>query len=119
MYIAEENLQATEEDFRKALELLKYVEYSEESRMKIWCAAILRDNWSDYDENALLDTMQGMIFFRLVDLCYLLDGDINTFLPPLEHLLNAPELESIKNDPKFQYLLRYGYEHTRETYVGQ
>lgn len=55
--------------------------------------------------------MQNMIFFKLIDLCHFLDGDLDTFLPPMEYLVAAPELERIKNDQKFLYLLKFGYEH--------
>lgn len=119
LYISEENSQANEEDFRKALELLRFVEFREESRIKIWCAAILRDSWSDYDVNQPLDTMQNLIFFKLIDLCFLLDRDLETFLPPIEYLLNAPELAELKHDSQFHFLIKFGYEHILEAYSGR
>ncbi|XP_063701326.1 nuclear pore complex protein Nup133 [Culicoides brevitarsis] len=115
LYISDENV-GSEEDFRKALELLQYVEDPVEVQSKIWCAAILRDDWEDYSPDEPLEKIQNMTFFKLIDLCYLLDGDLNQFLPPLQVFLNAPELASISDSKKFQYLIKLGYEHVLETY---
>ena len=106
----------SEEDFRKALELLQFVENPMECQIKIWCAAILKDNWEDYEPDAPLEKIQNMTFFKLIDLCYLLDGDLNTFLPPLECFLSAPELANITESKNFQYLIKFGYEHMKEAY---
>lgn len=119
LYIAEENENATEDDYRKALELLEYVEDPFEYRHKIWCAAILKDDWLKYDMNAPLDRMQEMLFFKLVDLCYLLDRDISNFLPPLDSFLTAPELRDLTTDKSFLYLIKLGYEHIYESCNGK
>lgn len=63
---------ATEYDYRKALELLMYVDDSIDVRHKIWCSAILRDNWTSYNANAPLDELQNMMLFKLIDLCFML-----------------------------------------------
>lgn len=60
--------------------------------------------------------MQHLLFFKLIDLCYLLDGDLDAFLPSYTYLIDAPELEHLKNDQKFQFLLKFGYEHVHEVY---
>ena len=72
LFIAEENETANEFDFRKALELLNYLEDPFEARHKIWCAAILRDNWSQYDTNTAVDYIQNLLFFKLIELCHLM-----------------------------------------------
>lgn len=79
----------------------------------------MKDSWSGYDVNQPLETMQNLIFFKLIDLCFLLDHDLESFLPPIEYLLNAPELEKIKNDQQFQFLIKFGYEHIFEAYSGR
>lgn len=61
---------ATEAEYRNALELLAYVDDVGEVRHKIWCAAILRDDWSSYNINAPQEDLQNMLFFKLVDLCF-------------------------------------------------
>lgn len=72
LYISEENSSANEYDFRKSLDLLNYVEDPFEVRHKIWCAAILKDTWKGYDMNSPLEVMENMMFFKLIDLCYLM-----------------------------------------------
>jgi nuclear pore complex protein Nup133 len=78
LYVSPENAEATEVEFRKALELLSYVdpEDVDDVKHKIWCAAILRDTWSDYNADAASDVMQDMLFFKLIDLCHFL-GEFN------------------------------------------
>lgn len=61
---------ANEADYRRALELLAFVEDAVEVRHKIWCAAILRDDWTTYNINAPQENLQNMLFFKLVDLCF-------------------------------------------------
>lgn len=79
LLIAEENEMANEADYRKALELLVYVEDAIDVRHKIWCSAILRDNWSTYNINSPQEDLQSMMFFKLIDLCFfmgeLISGD--------------------------------------------
>ncbi|XP_035903262.1 nuclear pore complex protein Nup133 [Anopheles stephensi] len=117
LYIAEEYSQSSEKEFHYALSLLPFVEDPIEIRHRIWCAAILRDSWEEYNKNAPLDSMQNMLFFRLIDLCYISDaGELENFLPPLESFLNAPELGELTQSKSFQYLMKLGYEHINESY---
>ncbi|XP_040171199.1 nuclear pore complex protein Nup133 [Anopheles arabiensis] len=117
LYIADEYSKSSEKEFRYALSLLPYVEDPIEVRHRIWCAAVLRDSWEEYNKNAPLDSMQNMLFFRLIDLCYISDaGELENFLPPLESFLNAPELGDLTQSKSFQYLMKLGYEHINESY---
>lgn len=68
--IAEENEQASEYDFQKALALLPFVEDKDDVKHKIWCNAVLRDRWDSYNINSPQDTIQQLMFFKLVDLCF-------------------------------------------------
>lgn len=115
LYISEEYTTATEVEFRKALELLAYIDDSLEYRNRIWYAAIKRDNWQSSNTDAL-DTIHGTLFYKLVELCYMLDNDIDSLLPPVDTFLTSPELEDFLADKSFQYLLKLAYEHFRETF---
>ncbi|XP_021913246.1 nuclear pore complex protein Nup133 [Zootermopsis nevadensis] len=118
LYVCDENSTATEYDFKKALELLAFIEDEferSELRHKVWCQAVLRDNWTDANSNSPLEVIQGMTFFRLADLMAFMGCSPDEVLPPLERMLEAQELGSLKDNSSFQYLLKVGYEHVRRT----
>lgn len=116
LYISEEYTTANEIEFRKALELVVFVEDSLEMRNKIWSAAIKRDNWLNVNMDAPLDKVSETLFFKLVDLCYMLDGEVASVLPPVDAFLTSPDLEHLTREKSFQYLLKLAYEHIRETF---
>lgn len=70
--IAGENVDATEEDYQNALYLSKYVEDPIHTKHRIWCSALLRDDWQNYNVNAPLETLQNYMFYKLVELCMVL-----------------------------------------------
>lgn len=115
LYISEEYTKATETDFRKALELLIYSDDSLEFRNKIWCASIKRDDWLNVNMDAPLDKINETLFYKLIELCYMLDGEILN-LPPVDTFLNSPDLADLLSHSSFQYLLKLAYEHIRESF---
>lgn len=116
LYISEEYTKASEVEFRKALELLIYVEDSLEYRNKIWCASIKRDNWLNVNMDAPMDKIHETFFYKLVELCFMLDSEIDNILPPVDIFLNSPELGDLLREKSFQYLLKLAYEHIRENF---
>ncbi len=64
---------------------------------------------------APLEKMQELLFFKLIDLCYLLEHDLS-FLPPIDSFLTASELLHLSNEKSFQYLLKLGFEHIYQSY---
>lgn len=72
LFIVEENEDANEYYYQKALALLPFVEDAVETKHKIWCSAILRDKWDSYNINAPQETLQQLTFFKLIDLCFLM-----------------------------------------------
>lgn len=110
LLVAEENEAGNEEDFRRALELLPFVEDALEVRHKIWCAAILKDSWTALDLSTPDKSLQKLTFFKLVECCYLLDGHVRDLVPPAQTFLKAPELGRLVEDKSFQFMLKYGYE---------
>nr|CAD7434086.1 unnamed protein product [Timema monikensis] len=120
--ICDDNQSANEYDFKKALDLLKYVPDDldrSELGHQIWCKSILRDDWTNADVNSPIDTVQKTIFFKIVDLIGVMEESVEEFLPPLDRLLEAEELGSIKDNSTFQYLLRVGYEHIHRTLIDK
>lgn len=70
MYICDENVLANELDFKKALDLLNYVEDLEERdsrRLRIWAKAILRDAWTTFDTDNVLSSISSTIFFKIIE----------------------------------------------------
>ncbi|KAH8382783.1 hypothetical protein KR009_005236 [Drosophila setifemur] len=116
MYIAEENDTATETEFRKALELLSYVEQPYDIRHRIWCAAIKRDNWTDYDPNNGVEYMHKLLFFKIIEISQLMDPEDDNFLPPMEDFLESVELGELPQQKSFQYLLKLTYEYVADMF---
>ncbi|KAH8330617.1 hypothetical protein KR067_005786 [Drosophila pandora] len=116
MFIAEENDTATETEFRKALELLNYVEQPYDMRHKIWCAAIKRDNWTDYDPNNGVEYMHKLLFFKIIEISQVMGQEADSFLPPMEDFLESVELGDLPLQKPFQYLLKLTYEYVAEMY---
>lgn len=75
LYICTEYKDAGEVEFKKALELLQYInneELREELNLKIWRSAILRDSWNLGNVDAPLEILQHTLFFKVVDLAVVL-----------------------------------------------
>ncbi|XP_022210631.2 nuclear pore complex protein Nup133 [Drosophila obscura] len=116
LYIAEENESATEVEFGKALELLSFVEQPYDLRHKIWCAAIRRDNWIDYDPNNAVEYMQKLMFFKIIEISELMGQENDNFLPPMEEFLESTELDDMPQNKSFQYLLKLTYEYVADMF---
>ncbi|XP_072031616.1 nuclear pore complex protein Nup133-like [Amphiura filiformis] len=114
LYISDSNVNANEYDFKKALDLLQYLPQDDPSYrslvMKIWCRAILRDDWSEVQGVDPLDRYQDSIFFRTVEKAYNEGLNLQLYLPGVEELLSCGELQELSDNASFQYLLRAGYE---------
>lgn len=116
LYISDEYTTATEVEFRKALELLTYVDDTLEYRNKIWSASIKRDNWLNVNMDAPLDKINETLFYKLVELCFMLDSEVDGVLPPIDTFLTSPDLGDLLSNKSFQYLLKLAYEHIRESF---
>lgn len=116
LYISDEYTTATEVEFRKAIELLVYSDDELELRNKIWCASIKRDDWLNVNMDSPLDMINDTLFFKLVELCYTLDGEVESCLPPIDVFLTSPELDDLLHEKSFQYLLKLAYEHILDNF---
>jgi len=114
MYIGEENIDADHIDFKKALDLLSFVDVDDFEKSKIslhiWSKSILRNTWTDIDRDNPIESIRDTIFFRLVEFAFMQGADLSTYLPKPEMILGSEELHGLKNDQNFQYLLQTGYE---------
>lgn len=70
MYTCEENTSANEYDFKKALDLLDFVEQEDEKaslKLRIWARVARRDKWDIVTKNPE-QQVQETLFFKLMDL---------------------------------------------------
>lgn len=116
MYVSNDNVDANEYDFMKALELLDFISdipTALKLRMHVWCQAMLRDQWDNLDTDRPLEAMKELLFFRIAELAFSQNVDLNKFLPAVEDLLGMPELLDMRENQNVEFMLRAGYEHIR------
>lgn len=116
LYISEDYTTSTEIEFRKALELLSFVDDAIDYRNKIWIAVIKKDDWININMDEPIDKISETFFYKLIELCYILDSDLETFVPPIDTFLTSMELEDLLNEKSFVYLIKLAYEHIHETF---
>ena len=76
--------------------------------LHICCCSILRDTWTDIDKDNPLESVKDTVFFRLVEFAFMQGADLATFLPRPEMILECEELDQLRGDQNFQYLLQTG-----------
>ncbi|XP_036140660.1 nuclear pore complex protein Nup133 isoform X2 [Monomorium pharaonis] len=72
LYTSSDNVIANEYDFKKALDLLDYMEHEEDKsslRLQIWARAARRNQWDNVEKNPE-QQVQETLFFKLMDLTY-------------------------------------------------
>ncbi|XP_073076070.1 nuclear pore complex protein Nup133 isoform X1 [Manis javanica] len=117
LYICEENRRASEYDFKKALDLLEYIDEEEDVdindlKLEILCKALQRDNWSSSDgKDDPIEVSKDSIFVKILQKL-LKDGiQLNEYLPEVKDLLQADQLGSLKSNPYFEFVLKANYEY--------
>ncbi|KAJ8925587.1 hypothetical protein NQ315_009427 [Exocentrus adspersus] len=114
LYICNEYTDAGELEFKKALDILTFIEdedQREELHLKIWRSAILRDSWNYKNLDAPLETLQSTLFFRLVDLSIALGANPQDLLPPLDTLIDDQSMQHLQDNKNFLFLIKTGYDH--------
>lgn len=116
MYIGDENIQGDHIDFKKALDLLDFVNVVDEEemnslRLHIWSKAILKDSWVDLDVDNPLEAVKETVCFKLIEFCYIQGADLSTLVPSVEEILSSDELSTLAKNRNFQFLLQTGFEH--------
>uniref|UniRef100_H2YKM4 Uncharacterized protein n=1 Tax=Ciona savignyi TaxID=51511 RepID=H2YKM4_CIOSA len=124
LYIGDGNQQSNEVDFKKAFELLQYLDAEdgnemevdiEEWKMLIWCKMILKDGWNDIDTSSdPFDTYSHTVLFRTIQLAQS-SGLLSELLPDVVQLMNRPELSDLIKSSKFEFLLRATFERIHRT----
>lgn len=117
LYVCDDNRQANEYDFKKALDLLEYL-HEEDAvdvdalKCEILGKALRRDDWSSADGNDdPLEAAKESVFVKIL-LKLVQEGvRLQTYLPDVKELLELDELSSLKAKPYFEFMLRANYEH--------
>ncbi|XP_074521578.1 nuclear pore complex protein Nup133 isoform X1 [Halichoeres trimaculatus] len=117
LYICDDNRRANEYDFKKALDLLEYIEEEDDVdlellKCEIFGKALKRDDWSSADgTDDPLEAAKDSIFVKIL-LKLIQEGvPLQTYLPEVKDLLDLEELSSLKSKPYFEFVLRANYEH--------
>ncbi|XP_077005521.1 nuclear pore complex protein Nup133 [Tamandua tetradactyla] len=117
LYICEENRRANEYDFKKALDLLEYIDEEEDVnindlKLEILCKALQRDNWSSSDgKDDPIEVSKDSIFVKILQKL-LKDGiQLSEYLPEVKDLLQADHLGSLKSNLYFEFVLKANYEY--------
>ncbi|KAK7161188.1 hypothetical protein R3I94_004004 [Phoxinus phoxinus] len=120
LYICDENRGANEYDFKKALDLLEYLEEKDAVdidalKREIFSKALKKDwkeSWSSSDDNDdPLEAARDSTFIRILQKLIQEGVSLQSYLPDVKDLLQEDELESLKSKPYFEFLLRANYEH--------
>ncbi|XP_006902128.1 PREDICTED: nuclear pore complex protein Nup133 [Elephantulus edwardii] len=117
LYICEENRRTNEYDFKKALDLLEYIDEEEDVnindlKLEILCKALQRDNWSSSDgKDDPIELSKDSIFVKILQKL-LKDGvRLSEYLPEVKDLVQADQLGSLKANPYFEFVLKANYEY--------
>lgn len=118
LYTSSDNVIANEYDFKKALDLLEYVEREEDKsslKLQIWARAARRNQWDNVGKNPE-QQIQDTLFFKLMDLTFFMGGKVDEFLPHIDVLLKEPELGELAASSNFQFLIKLIYEYAYRSY---
>ncbi|CAH7044527.1 nuclear pore complex protein Nup133 [Phodopus roborovskii] len=117
LYICEENRRANEYDFKKALDLLEYIDEEEDVsiddlKLEILCRALQRDDWSGSDgKDDPIEVSKDSVFVKILQKL-IKDGiQLSEYLPEVKDLLQAEQLGTLKSNPYFEFVLKANYEY--------
>ncbi|RMC12718.1 hypothetical protein DUI87_10243 [Hirundo rustica rustica] len=116
MFICDENRRANEYDFKKALDLLEYIDEEEEVdvndlKLKILCKALQRDGWSCSDgRDDPIEASKDSIFVKILQKLLKEGVQLSEYLPEVKDLLQANELGNLKYNAYFEFVLKANYE---------
>ncbi|KAG8123594.1 hypothetical protein E2320_018961 [Naja naja] len=116
LYICDENRKANEYDFKKALDLLEYIDQAEQVdinylKLKILCKALLRDGWSNSEgKDDPIEASKDSIFMKILQKLIKEGVQLSEYLPDVKDLMQSDELGHLKYNPYFEFVLKANYE---------
>ncbi|XP_067845644.1 nuclear pore complex protein Nup133 isoform X2 [Heptranchias perlo] len=120
LYISDDNTGANEYDFKKALDLLEFVEKEEgldadfdinTLKLEIFCQAIQRDDWSFDAKDNPVEAAKETILIRIIEKLMDEGVQLKYYLPEVKDLLLSDYLVTLRSNSYFEFLLQANYEH--------
>ncbi|XP_072265295.1 nuclear pore complex protein Nup133 [Pyxicephalus adspersus] len=117
LYISEENRKANENDFKKALDLLEYINEDdgvnfEEMKQEILCKSLKKDTWCTLDgKDDPIEASKNSFFVKVLQKLLNEGKDLKSYLPDVNALLQSSELSNLKSNPCFEFVLKAVYEY--------
>jgi len=115
-YLHEKNFTLDENQCLRALCVLNYIENKEEQEMlcrHLWCEAILRETLKyplpDQEIDDPVEFVNKLLFFKTLTLVF--DKGLLEYLPSLDWLLFAEELENFHSNTVWQFIMKMGFQH--------
>jgi len=127
LYVSEFNEEASEADFKKALDLVIHMqqdgadaEQLTNPRLLIWRQALLRDDWTSLSVDDPLESFKTTMFSRLLE-SLMADGEnLKEIVPPIQALSQQEDVAALINENKaVEFILRAGYEHVQRVVASQ
>ncbi|XP_077575977.1 nuclear pore complex protein Nup133 isoform X1 [Stigmatopora nigra] len=118
LYICEDNRRANEYDFKKALDLLEYIQEQDDEvnihllKCQIFGKALRRDDWAHADgSDDPLEAAKDSVFVKILVKLIEEGVGLQTYLPEVKELLELDELSPLTSKAYFEFVLRANYEH--------
>uniref|UniRef100_A0A8C5BNS0 Nucleoporin 133 n=1 Tax=Gadus morhua TaxID=8049 RepID=A0A8C5BNS0_GADMO len=123
LYISEDNRISNEDDFKKALDLLEYINEEvavdiETLKREIFARALKKDDWCSWEgSDDPLEPARDSVFVKIL-LKLIQEGvSLQAYLPDVKELLDSEQLAAFNSKPYFEYVLRVNYEHYLQSQI--
>uniref|UniRef100_A0A8B9QU86 Nuclear pore complex protein Nup133 n=1 Tax=Apteryx owenii TaxID=8824 RepID=A0A8B9QU86_APTOW len=114
MYICDENRRANEYDFKKALDLLEYIDECCILFHLLNCfhnLFFVTCRWSNSEgKDDPIEVSKDSIFVKILQKLLKEGVQLSEYLPEVKDLLQADELGNLKSNPYFEFVLKANYE---------
>uniref|UniRef100_A0A8C4RUA9 Nuclear pore complex protein Nup133 n=1 Tax=Erpetoichthys calabaricus TaxID=27687 RepID=A0A8C4RUA9_ERPCA len=119
LYICDDNRRANEYDFKKALDLLQYIDKEDDVdievlKKEIFCKALLCDNWFSECNDDPIEAAKDSIFVKILQKLLKEGISLQNYLPDVKELLQSDEIKKLKSNSYFEFALRANYERYQQ-----
>lgn len=115
-YLHKNNITLDENQCLRALSVIKFIQNKNKREMfshHLWCEIILKETLKyplhDQEIDDPIQFVNKLLFFKTLALVY--DKGLIDFLPSLDSILCAEELENFHSNTVWQFIMKIGFEH--------